>query len=84
MPYKGKFFYSLLFQTAPLPRIARDFIRTRLKQASRVDVKGAERGKYFRLVAKLEADGVDVSALLIEKGLAVPYDGGTKVKNWCE
>ena len=67
-----------------LAKIARDMVRTRLEQARRVDVKDAERGKYFRLVARLEADGVDLSALLIEKGLAVLYDGGTKVKNWCE
>ena len=39
--------------------------------------------EYFRLVARLEADGVDLSALLIEKGLAVPYDGRTKIKDWC-
>ncbi len=59
-------------------------MRTRLEQARRVDVKDAERGKYFRLVARLEADGVDLSDLLIQKGLAVPYVGGTKVKDWCE
>jgi len=53
-------------------------------KAKQIDVKEAERGKYFRLVARLEADGVDLSDLLIEKGLAVRYDGGTKVKNWCE
>ena len=67
-----------------LARIARDMVRTRLAQATQIDVKDAERGKYFRLVARLEADGVDLSDLLIEKGLAVPYDGGKKVKNWCE
>jgi len=66
-----------------LARIARDMVRTRLEQAQQIDVKNAERGKYFRLVARLEADGVDLSALLMEKGLAVPYDGGKKVKDWC-
>jgi len=35
-------------------------------------------------MAKVEADGVDLSAYLIVKDLAVPYDGGTKVKVWCE
>jgi len=42
------------------------------------------RGKYFRIVGRLIADGVDISDLLIQKQLAVPYDGGTKVKDWCE
>jgi len=42
------------------------------------------RGKYFRIVGRLIADGVDISDLLIERHLAVPYDGGTKMKDWCE
>jgi len=35
------------------------------------------RGKYFRIVGRLIADGVDISDLLIERELAVLYDGGT-------
>ena len=42
------------------------------------------RGKYFRIVGRLMADGVDISDLLIERQLAVLYDGGTKTKDWCE
>ncbi len=42
------------------------------------------RGKYFRIVGRLKADGVDISDLLIEQQLAVLYDGGTKTKGWCE
>ncbi len=41
------------------------------------------RGKYFRIVGRLVADGVDISDLLIQRQVAVPYDGGTKVKDWC-
>jgi len=35
------------------------------------------RGKHFRIVGRLKADGVDISDLLIQKKLAVLYDGGT-------
>jgi endonuclease YncB( thermonuclease family) len=42
------------------------------------------RGKYFRIVGRLIADGVDIADLLIERQLAVLYDGGTKTKDWCE
>ena len=42
------------------------------------------RGKYFRVVGRLIADGVDISDLLIQKNLAVLYDGGMKTKDWCE
>ena len=36
-----------------LAKVARDLVRTRLEKAHRVDVKDAERGKYFRLVGRL-------------------------------
>jgi len=42
------------------------------------------RGKYFRIVGRLIVDGADISELLIEQQFAVSYDGGTKVKDWCE
>ena len=42
------------------------------------------RGKYFRIVGRLKADGQDISDLLIERQLAVLYDGGTKMKDWCK
>jgi endonuclease YncB( thermonuclease family) len=38
----------------------------------------------IRIAARVEADGVDISDLLIQQHLAVLYDGGTKVKDWCE
>jgi len=41
------------------------------------------RGKYFRIVGRLLADGVNISDLLIQRHLAVLYDGGTKGKDWC-
>ena len=42
-----------------------------------------ERDKYFRVVAKVNVDGRDLSQLLLEEGHAVIYDGGTKSKDWC-
>lgn len=64
-------------------RQARDFVRDILGQASKVELKKAERDKYFRINARVIADGEDVSGVLILKGFAVPYDGGTKTKDWC-
>ena len=43
-----------------------------------------KRGKYFRIVADVYTDNKSVGQLLIDKDLAVKYDGGTKVKNWCK
>lgn len=55
-----------------------------LKNATVIELRNMQRGKYFRIVADVYADGVSLSEKLIEKKLAVPYDGGTKTKNWCE
>jgi len=68
---------------------ARDMVRGLFENAQTItltidDNPKEVRGKYFRIVGRLKADGVDISDLLIQKNLAVPYDGGTKVKDWCE
>lgn len=59
---------------------ARDYLRARLAEAETIELREIERGKYFRLVAYVYIDGINVSQELIEKGLALPYDGGTKAK----
>jgi len=68
---------------------ARDLVRGLLNNAQTItltidDNPKEVRGKYFRIVGRLIADGVDISDLLIERQLAVLYDGGTKGKDWCE
>ena len=62
---------------------ARNLARRMLGQARRIDFLDAERGKYFRIVARVVADGKDIGRTLIARGLAVGYDGGKKVKGWC-
>jgi len=68
---------------------ARDLVRDLLDQAQTItltidDNPKEVRGKYFRIVGRLIAGGVDISEVLIQKNLAVLYDGGTKTKDWCE
>lgn len=42
-------------------------------------------GKYGgRIVGDVTIAGVDVAHHLIEKGLAVPYNGGSKSHSWCD
>ena len=55
---------------------ARDALVERLSQAKVIDLREVERGKYFRLVAEVIADGENMSDLLLALGLAWPYDGG--------
>jgi micrococcal nuclease len=63
---------------------ARDIARQVLQDASVVELHHIQRGKYFRLVAVVIADGQNLGDVLIARGLAVPYDGGTKTKDWCQ
>jgi len=53
-----------------------------LSKAKKIEIKNYFRGKYFRIVADVFVDGVNVKDLLIKTGLAKPYDGGTKTP-WC-
>ncbi len=55
-----------------------------VSEAERIDLIDVSRGKYFRIVARIKADGVDATDHLLAAGLGVPYMGGTKVKDWCE
>ncbi len=66
-----------------LARQARDLVRSALSGAEAIHLRKASRDKYFRIDSKVIVDGQDLSTLLIEQGLAVPYDGGTKTKDWC-
>lgn len=41
-------------------------------------------GKFGgRIVGDIEINGVDVADMLLEQGLAVPYEGGKKTHDWC-
>ena len=55
-----------------------------LKDAERIDLKNMGRGKYFRIVADVYADGENLAEVLIDTGMAVRYDGGKKINKWCE
>jgi len=48
-----------------------------------VVLHNVERGKYFRLVADVEINGLLLSEMLIEAGLGRRYDGG-KRQGWCD
>ena len=68
---------------------ARDLVRDLLNNAQTITLAIADdpkevRGKYFRIVGRIIVDGQDLSEVLIKRQMAVPYDGGTKVKDWCE
>ncbi|GAB3476061.1 thermonuclease family protein [Marinomonas epiphytica] len=65
-----------------LARQARDFTKHMLETADSIELRDIQRGKYFRIIADVYADGVSLSDSLIETGLARPYRGG-KRQPWC-
>ncbi len=65
-------------------KIAKKWVKKVLTSAKRIDLKNIQRGKYFRIVADVYVDGVNLTHILLDKGMGYPYDGGTKKKiNWC-
>ena len=62
---------------------ARDFVRSKLLNATEIKLKDLQRGKYFRIVAKVYIDGVSLEEELLQNGLAYQYNGGKK-SNWCK
>ena len=63
---------------------AKEMVADILKDAEQITLKNMERGKYFRIAADVIVDEENLADMLIEAGIAVRYDGGKKMKNWCE
>lgn len=66
-----------------LARRAKQFTVSFLRNAKTIELKNIKRGKYFRIVADVYADGKNLSESLISNKLGVKYYGGKKSKNWC-
>ena len=65
-----------------LARLAKQFTVERLRAAKSIVLKNIKRGKYFRLIADVYLDGVNLGGLLIKSKHAVRYKGKTK-QTWC-
>jgi len=62
---------------------ARDVVRRILSRARTINLKQVSRGKYFRLVAIVEADGLNLNDFLLQIGLAKPFSRHHKKTKWC-
>ncbi len=67
-----------------LARKAKQFTVAKLRAAKTIELRNMKRGKYFRIVADVYVDNKNLGELLIVNKLAVAYDGGHKVKDWCK
>jgi len=66
-----------------LAKMIRDTVKVWLTSADQIILKDVARPKYFRLLATVLIDGVDLKDKLIIAGFAKLYDGGTK-ESWCK
>lgn len=64
-------------------RAAKKFINAFMHNGQHISLVNIERGKYFRLLADIEVDGVSVSELMVKNGHAREYDGGKRL-GWCQ
>jgi len=62
--------------------LARGYLRAILARGKVIELHNVERGKYFRIVANLIVDEIDIAELMIEKQLAREYSGGKRL-SWC-
>jgi micrococcal nuclease len=70
-------------QEKVLARKAKQYTVTKLRNAKKIELRNMKRGKYFRIVADVYADGINIGDGLVKDGLAVVYNGGKKSKHWC-
>lgn len=66
-----------------LAKEVRDYLKGLLDSADRIELRNCKRGKYFRIIADvviIKTGESDVSELILENSIAIPYDGGTRIK----
>ena len=71
-------------QEKTLAREAKQFTVSKLRSAKVIELRNLQRGKYFRIVADVYVDSDNLANMLIKNNLGVPYNGGTKTKDWCK
>lgn len=65
-----------------LAKQAKAFLNAKLESAQDITVEFVARDKYFRVLALILADGLDLADALVEAGLARNYHGEAK-QSWC-
>lgn len=71
-------------QEKQLAKKARDYVNTVLFNAREIDLYDLERGEHFNLVARVVANGKNLSEQLIKRKFAVPHKEGNQKPDWCK
>ena len=62
---------------------ARNFVNTVLENAKEIDLYEVERGEHFNLVARIMANGKNVSDLMVQEKFAIPNSSPQPKGEWC-
>lgn len=65
-----------------LGKKAKAFVENFIKDG--VEIVYIELDKYGRFLVNVEKNGISLADELVKNNLAVYYDGGTKIKDWCK
>lgn len=64
---------------------ARLYVEGVMLEAQTIELRKVARGKYFRILAEVIADGKSLAKGLLKRGLAVPYHGKARPHpDWCQ
>lgn len=63
---------------------AKEELERLLKGSSVISLINVQRGKYFRITARVLVDGQDVGKVLIDEGYALSYSGTGPREDWCD
>ena len=66
-----------------LAQRSRDYLRKKIMNSRSVILKNISRGNYFRIIADVYVDEINIGDLLIKEKLAQKYTKNNK-KNWCK
>jgi len=81
----GKLGRAKCVKEAELALKAKQFVLDATKGHPIMTVSNFGYGKYAsRILGTVTVNGVDIGQALIDNNLAVPYDGGAKIMDWCQ
>ena len=66
-----------------LAYVVKYYVADLLINAKKIELKNVRRDKYFRILCDVYIDDSNLSDILINNDKAVAYDGGKKIKDWC-
>jgi len=64
-------------------RLAKKFTVGFLRDGAKIELRNIQRGKYFRILAEVYVDGINLAEGLIKAKHARPYEGGKRM-GWCQ